>query len=74
MQKILIENPGTPYFNGLAQKMQDLLEFDLGVETETVSGDPKDSLKLLTESGAEIGTFTSLPAKETLRLYISLGT
>ncbi len=74
MQKILIENPGTPYFNGLAQKMQDLLEFDLGLETETISGDPTDSLKLLNESGGEIGSFSSLPSKETLRLYISLGT
>lgn len=74
MQKILIENPGTPYYNKLAQDMQDLLEFDFGLETEMINGDPTDQLKLLTEKGVEIGAFTSLPARETLRLYISLGT
>jgi len=57
--------------------MSDLLGYDLGYTSEFMIGSESDNLTLhyKTDSGLqEVGSFSSLPARETLRLYISLAT
>lgn len=74
MTRILIEHPGTEYYNSMSQDMVDLLEYEFGLDPEVAIGDSEDPMTLYTEDGLRIAQFTSLPSREALRLYISLAT
>lgn len=74
MTKILIEHPGTEKFNKLSQDMQDVLEYEFGLDSDVVIGNYDDKLILYIDGKdpKKIGEFNSIPERNVLGMYIRM--
>jgi len=78
--KFVIEHPGTAYYNKLAKDFRDLLDYEFGYDSEFMIGEESENLTLHLvnkergEGLSQIGSFSTLPSRESLQLYIALAT
>lgn len=72
--RLLIEHPGTEYYNELAQKIKNIIEFDLGYDADVMIGETNRSLSVYTEEGQKIFDTTTMPDAKAIRVYVNLAT